>query len=130
MTSKEWHKAVAYLQYFFVFISDLLDEIDTAKIQLKSGNKVGGILFTDYFVGNTESAENLQQIIDMVYEFCRKWRLRANVNKSAVFVFGKVKIEGKWNCGEHMLPTVSNYTYLGVDFSYNGTWDAHIQKLI
>ena len=32
---------------FLVFISDLLDEIDRAQIgiQLKSGNKVGGLLF-------------------------------------------------------------------------------------
>ena len=47
---------------FSVFISDLLDEIDRAQIgiQLKSGNKVhvGGILFTDDFVGITESFES------------------------------------------------------------------------
>ena len=29
-----------------------------------------------------------------------------------------------------MLPIVSNYTYLGVDFSCNGAWDTHIKKLI
>ena len=29
-----------------------------------------------------------------------------------------------------MLPTVSNYTYLGIDLSYNGAWGAHIKKLI
>ena len=29
-----------------------------------------------------------------------------------------------------MVPIVSNYTYLGVDFSYNGAWDTHIKKLI
>ena len=26
--------------------------------------------------------------------------------------------------------TVSDYTYLGIDFSYNGAWDTHIKKLI
>ena len=48
---------------FSVFISDLLEEIDRAQIgiQLKSGNKVGGLLFADDFVGITESSENLQQ---------------------------------------------------------------------
>ena len=41
---------------FSVFISDLLEEIDRAQIgiQLKSGNKVGGLLFADDFVGITE----------------------------------------------------------------------------
>ena len=117
---------------FPVFISDLLEEIDRAQIgiQLKSGNKVGGLLFADDFVGITESSENLQQLIDFIYGFCSKWRLHANVNKSAVLVFGKDKVKGKWNWGDHVLPIVSNYTYLGVDFSYNGAWDTHIKKLI
>ena len=107
---------------FSVFISDLLGEIDRAQIgiQLKSGNKVGGLLFADDFVGITESSENLQQLIDIIYEFCSKWHLHANVNKSTVLVFGKDKVKGKWNWGDHVLPIVSNYTYLGVDFSYNG----------
>ena len=56
--------------------------------------------------------------------------VHANVNKSAVLVFGKDKVKGKWNWGDHVLPIVSNYTYLGVDFSYNGAWDTHIKKLI
>ena len=29
-----------------------------------------------------------------------------------------------------MLPIVSNYTYIGVDFSYNGAWDTHIKTLV
>ena len=51
---------------FLVFISDLLEEIHRAQIgiQLKSGNKVGGLLFADDFAGITKSSENLQQLID------------------------------------------------------------------
>ena len=45
----------------------------------------------------TEYAESLQQLIDMVYDFCRKLHLCANVNKSAVLVFGRDKVKGKWN---------------------------------
>ena len=62
-------------------------------IQLKSGNKVGGLLFADDFVGITESSGNLQQLIDIIYGFCSKWRLHVNVNKSAVLVFGKTKLK-------------------------------------
>ena len=82
---------------FSVFISDLLEEIDKAEIgiQLKSGNKVGGLLLADDFVGITELSENLQQLIDIIYEFCSKWCLCANVNKSAVLVFEKDKVKGK-----------------------------------
>ena len=76
---------------FSVFISDLLEEIDRAQIgiQLKNGNKVGGLLFADDFVGITESSENLQQLINIIYEFCSKWRLYANVNKSSCVCKGQ-----------------------------------------
>ena len=62
------------------------------------------ILFADDFVSITEFSENLQKLIDIIYEFCSKWRLRANVNKSAVLVFGKDKVKGKWNWCDHVLP--------------------------
>ena len=41
-----------------------------------------------------------------------------------------LEVEGKWNWGEHVLSIVSNYTYLGVDFSYSKAWDAYIKKMI
>ena len=71
--------------------------IDRAQIgiQIKSGKKVGGLLFADDFVGITESSKNLQYLTDVIYEFCSKWRLHANVNKSAVLVSGKDKVKGK-----------------------------------
>ena len=53
---------------FSIFISDLLNEFDRAEvgIHLKSGNKVGGILFTDDFVSIMELSENLQQLINIL----------------------------------------------------------------
>ena len=43
---------------------------------------------------------------------CRKWRLKANVSKSAVMTFGKGSVEGSWKWGEQDLPRVSKYIYL------------------
>ena len=34
---------------------------------------------------------------------CNKWRLRANVHKSAVMVFSRNSFEGEWKWGEHLL---------------------------
>ena len=46
-------------------------------------------------------------------------------------MFGKDKVKGKWNLGDHVLQLLATIaTYLGVDFSYNGAWDTHIKKLI
>ena len=32
--------------------------------------------------------------------------------------------------GEHDLPTVAKYTYLGIDFASNGAWDGHRKKVL
>ena len=64
-------------------------------------------------------------IIDVVDGFCNTWRLRASVIKCAVMVFSR---RGVW--GEHKLPNVSSYTYLGIEFSSNGAWDSHVNKVL
>ena len=49
------------------------------------------MLFADDFVGISDSKESLQKLLlDVVYSYCSKWRLRANVSKSAVMVFLKM----------------------------------------
>ena len=55
----------------------------------------------------------LQKLIDVVYSYCSKWRLKANVTKSVVMVFTKEAVEGTWKLGEHDLPIVAKYTFLG-----------------
>ena len=117
---------------FSVFVNDLLKEVEQTGlgIQLSSGKTVGGMLFADDFVGISDSKESLQKLLDVVYSYCSKWRLRANVSKSAVMVFSKDAVNGCWKWGEYSLPIVSSYSYLGIDFSRNGAWDLHIRKLI
>ena len=56
-------------------------------IEISSGKRMGGMLFADDFVGVSESRESLQKLIDVVYGYCNRWRLKANVGKSAVMVF-------------------------------------------
>ena len=60
----------------------------------------------------------------MVYAYSCKWRLKANVSKSAVMVFARESVDGAWKWGERFLPRVSKYTYLGVVTS-TGAWDEH-----
>ena len=66
--------------------------------------------------------------LDVVHAYCRKWRLKANVGKSAVMVFSRESVDGTWEWGEHLLPKVSQYTYFGIDFTSSGKWDVHIRR--
>ena len=66
------------------FRNDSLKDAEQAElgIQLSSGKRVGEMLFADDFVGVSDSRESLQKLIDVVYRYCKKWRLKANVSKS------------------------------------------------
>ena len=88
------------------------------------------MLFADDFVGVSDSKESLQKLIDVVHGYCNKWRLKANVSKSAVMVFSRNSVEGGWKWGEHKRPEVSSYTYLGIDFGCNGAWDVHLKRVL
>ena len=59
-----------------IIILHLLKEVEQAElgVQLSSGKKVGGMLFTDDFVGVSDSGKPAE-----AYRYCNKWRLRANV---------------------------------------------------
>ena len=45
-------------------------------------------------------------------------------------VFSKNSVEGGWKWGEHKLPKVSSYTYLGINFACNGAWDMHLKRVL
>ena len=114
---------------FTVFINDLLNEVEKSGsgISISEDCKVGGLMFADDFVGLAGDKDDLQKLIDVVYAFCKKWRLRANINKSAVMVFSKniASTSGRWSWGDNEIAKVDSYCYLGVDFAFNGSWDIY-----
>ena len=70
-------------------------------------------------------------MINVVHAYYKKWRFEANVTKCAVVVFRNEKtFDCKWFWGNSALPHLDYYNYLGVKFTYNGHWDAHINNLV
>ena len=67
---------------FCIFINGLLREVEEAEIgiDLSSGGRLGGLLFAEtllVFVSLRISHRRLY--VDVVHAYCRKWRLKANV---------------------------------------------------
>ena len=66
-------------------------------------------------------------------QYTRKWRVTANVQKCAVVVCNKDKVNPvtfKWKWGEDKLPIAEQCTYVGVEVSKDCSRDAHIAKVI
>ena len=97
-----------------------------------SKTKMSGLLFADDYVGLAETRRALQSLIDIVYNYSKRWRFEAILKKKchcSIFKNRK-RISGKWVWGDESLPILDSYCYLGVQFSSDGSWDKHIISLI
>ena len=64
------------------------------------------MLFADDFVGVSNSEEELQRLINVAHAYCCKWRLKANVSKSAVVVFARELSRGILELGRTSSPKI------------------------
>ena len=64
-------------------INGLLNEVEKCpELGVKFfENKLSGLLFADEFIGIAETGRALQSLIDIVYNYSKRWRFEANVKK-------------------------------------------------
>ena len=76
------------------------------------------LLFADDIVLFAENAEQLQLMLDVLSEYCKKWRFEINVGKSKVMVCGPSYIRENddvvWSLCGGVLERVRVYKYVGV----------------
>ena len=108
-----------------LFINCLLKEVEQAglRAELSDGSAIGGMLFTDDFVGVSNSEEELQRFINVAHAYCCKWRLKANVSSG----FCQGVSRGMLELGRTSSPRLSKHTYLGVE---NSAWDEHVKRVL
>ena len=83
------------------------------------------LLYADDTTICSESAEGLQQALDALSDYCDKWSLRVNVDKTKVVVFsrGKVRKMPTVKYKGRSLEVVFEFQYLGVCFNYNNKFN-------
>jgi hypothetical protein len=126
---------------FALFINSVLSEVweKHAGVPLP-GTEIGklvALMFADDFIGVTESEEALQAMADIVSSHLTKWRLKANIPKSAVLVVEPTPSRNTrrtrqpqqpnilW--GGELVPIKDSYKYLGVMLHNSLKWDQHIK---
>ena len=75
-------------------------------MQLSNDKSITGMLFTDDFIGVSDSREKLKKLIDVVHNYCNRWRLKTDVSRSTVMAFARNQEEEELMWGEHRLPRV------------------------
>ena len=106
---------------FSLFINGLAQEIKLLNrgVNINEDENVSILLYADDIVLVSENEEDLQCMIDYMYEWCFKWKLKLNVEKSNIVHFRprrKPRTEFEFHYGENHFNVVTNYKYLGILF--------------
>ena len=86
--------------------------------------KLFTILYADDTVLLAESVAELHLELNYFYEYCEKWNLKVNTNKSKVMVFskGRLPINLNLKMNNMELEIVSDFIYLGTMFQRIGSF--------
>ena len=75
------------------------------------------LLYADDMVLIADNEKDLQTLLDILHQWCHKWRLSVNIDKTQVVHFRPSRKKGSnvsFKYGSSSLKTVSSYKYLGI----------------
>ena len=103
---------------FALYINSLAEEIKSLNNGvILNGKNVSILLYADDIVLMSDCEESLQTMLDCMFEWCHKWRLKLNVMKSNVMHFRGKRNRLTETCfmfGDNKVIKVEKYKYLGV----------------
>lgn len=117
---------------FKLYVNDLPDIFNEKCSPVSMLNKqTNCLLFADDIIILSETKEGLQNALNKLHDYCLKWRLIINPDKSKVMIFNK---SGRlynevFTIGTHLLENVKEYAYLGMVFTPNGNFNLAIHTL-
>lgn len=83
------------------------------------------LMFADDAVIFSETIEGLQLSLDNLYQYCKKWKLTFNIDKTKIVVFrkgGKLSQNEKWTFNGDEIEIVSTFNYIGIVLSSGGSF--------
>jgi len=114
---------------FSIFIDGLAEEVKKVGGAKYADIIVSLLLFADDIVLIAESPQMMQKMLDVVYNYSKKYRFRFNQSKSNIMIFGR-KCNEKFRLGENELEVVDSYKYLGLLLDKNFIWKQHLEKVL
>ena len=110
---------------FKLYINDLPKIFDDScePVQLNDIS-INCLMYADDVVLLSKTSEGLQNCLDKLGDYCKKWKLSVNTNKTKVLIFNKSGklVPEKFFLDKTVLENARNYTYLGVIFSISGSF--------
>ena len=113
---------------FGIYINDLAAELKSLNIGISINDvNVCTLMYADDIVLIAENENDLQSLLNCVYDWCYKWRLMVNIDKTNVVHFRKVRTlrtNFEFKYGEKNLDIINQYKYLGIILDEHLTFNA------
>ena len=109
-----------------IFLTKGLDGIDVNTF------KMFLILYADDIVIFANNKEELQSSLNLLHEYCSRWKLIVNVDKTKKMCFrkgGRLSKNIKFLYNDRTVEIVDKFNYLGIVFSTGGSF-SHAQKTL
>lgn len=111
---------------FSIYINDMVDIFDETcdppSID-RVNNSLSCLLYADDVVLISESAKGLQNCMNNLSNYCKKWNLTVNIDKSKIMIFnksGRTMKKDTFYYNDNALELTNEYKYLGVIFKPSG----------
>ena len=118
---------------FSLFVNDLPDRLTDESVGVRVQDVIMKLLmFADDMSIFSESREGLQLGIDQLKDYCTKWGITVNIDKTKVVVFrkgGRQARNDTWSYNGNVLEVVQHFKYLGCQLSSSGSFNACMQSL-
>lgn len=102
---------------FSEFLTDLKDYLHKNYGTVLGNRIINYLLFADDLIICSENANDLQKLIDGLFEFCKKWHLIVSMTKTKIVVFNKKQVTDEFTYNGENIEIVSQYKYVGTIFS-------------
>ena len=104
---------------FGLYINDLAEELKNSGhgIKLDGDLTISSLLYADDLAIIAESEESLQEMLNVLENWCKRWRMRVNVKKTKVIHFRtrtQQQSVFKFSLNNNALEYVDKYKYLGI----------------
>ncbi len=110
---------------FNLYINDLghMFNTDDSEPAMYGDIKVGCLMYADDLVILSDSKKGMQNSLNKLSNYCKKWKLEINVNKSKIMIGSQKKAanEESFYIDTQELEQVHTYKYLGLEISSNGS---------
>ena len=119
---------------FSMYINDIEDYVKTHGFQgVNTGHvRMFLLLYADDTVLISENRQDLQLGLDIVENYCNKWKIILNIEKTKIVIFrkgGKLSVNDRWFYNGSQIEITKHFTYLGMVFSSGGSFSKNQKKL-